>query len=263
MNDRRPSVLERPVIREQFRKELRGRLMSEAVVVLTPRSGRFALGRFSFPVVLRPALAVAAIAVLLFAGATSAAASSLPGDPLYAVKRATEDLQLALSFDGTARLHLLSELADRRLAELADVSEQRPSAASTATQDYADAAEKVALALADARVSNNNNDNQQSGEVEAAQDRRLKVLDSIKETVPSSARGGVERLLQREKGRRSTTPTTAPTTTAPATVPQTGDEQNSDSGGNTKATPRPATPTQQRATPKPSSSDDGNNEHRD
>ncbi len=55
MTDQRSPLLERPVMREQFRKELRGRLMSEAVVVLAPRPSRF-----SFPPMLRPALAAAA-----------------------------------------------------------------------------------------------------------------------------------------------------------------------------------------------------------
>src|SRR5256886_9960272 len=104
MNERRPPVLERPVLREQFRKELRGRLMSEAAVVLAPRPSWF-----SFPAILRPAFAAAAILVLVLAGATSAAASSLPGDALYVVKRTSEDVQVALTFDEVARMELRSE----------------------------------------------------------------------------------------------------------------------------------------------------------
>jgi len=142
MTEKRSPLLERPVLREQFRKELRGRLMSEAVVALAPRPGRF-----SFPAILRPALAAAAILVLVSAGATSAAASSLPGDPLYAVKRASEDVRLALTFDDVARTQLLSDLTDRRLEELAEIAKRRPSSAPTATQEYADAVNNFADAL--------------------------------------------------------------------------------------------------------------------
>ena len=124
MNERRPPVLERPVMREQFRKELRGRLMSEAAVVLAPRPSWF-----SFPAILRPAFAAAAILVLVLAGATSAAASSLPGDALYVVKRTSEDVQVALTFDDVTRMQLLARLADRRLEELAEIATQRPSSA--------------------------------------------------------------------------------------------------------------------------------------
>src|SRR5436853_4698152 len=142
MNERRPPVLDRPVMREQFRKELRGRLMSEAAVVLAPRPSWF-----SFPAILRPALAAAAILVLVLAGATSAAASSLPGDPLYGVKRASEDVQLALTFDDEARMQLLSDLTDRRLAELAEIANERPGSAPTATAEYSDAVDKFADAV--------------------------------------------------------------------------------------------------------------------
>ncbi len=146
MNERRPPVLERPVMREQFRKELRGRLMSEAAVVLAPRPSWF-----SFPAILRPAFAAAAILVLVLAGATSAAASSLPGDALYVVKRTSEDVQVALTFDDVTRMQLLARLADRRLEELAEIATQRPSSAPTATQEYADAVERFANALDDLR----------------------------------------------------------------------------------------------------------------
>lgn len=259
MIENRSPRLARPVMREQFRKELRGRLMSEAVVVLAPRQARFSLGRFSFPLIFRPALAGLVVLALAFAGATSAAASSLPGDPLYGVKRASEDVRLALAFDGSTRLQLLSELADRRLTELVEVSQQRPSAAPAATQQYADASDKVARAIADARVSTDTSDDQQGAEAEADQDRRLKILDAVKETIPNNARVGVDQLLQREKDRQTQTPA------APSTPEAQNTEEPSSAGGDgTKATPGLATPKpEQRATPRPNPSDDGNNEHRD
>jgi hypothetical protein len=254
MNDRRSPLLERPVMRDQFRKELRGRLMSEAVVALAPQRGRF-----SFPTILRPAFAAAALLVLVLAGATSAAASSLPGDPLYAVKRASEDVRLALSVDGSARLQLLSELADRRLTELAEVAQERPSAAPAATQQYAEALDKVARALDDARVLTDSTNDEQKGQVEEAQGRRLKTLDAIKETIPVNARAGVDRLLQREKDRRTQAPS------GPSTTEVQNTERPSPEGGNgKKATPRAATPNpEQRATPRPNPTDGGDDQHRD
>ncbi len=249
MTEKRRLLLERPVMRDQFRNELRGRLMSEAAVVLVPRSPRFSL-----PALLRPALAGAVIVVLVIAGATSAAASSLPGDPLYAVKRASEDARLAVTFDQVSRLLLLSELADRRLDELAEVAQQRPAAAPTATQQYADAVEKVAQALEETNGSNNDANNQQGQNVEAAQAKRLATLDSIKGTIPDNARSGVEKLIQREKSRHTGIPTTPP-----ATAPKTDEPQGG--GDGSKATPRPATPNPQRATPAatPRSGSDGGN----
>ena len=199
MNERRPPVLERPVMREQFRKELRGRLMSEAAVVLTPRPSWF-----SFPAILRPALAAAAILVLVLAGATNAAASSLPGDPLYAVKRTSEDVQLALTFDEVARMQLLARFADRRLEELAEIAKQRPSSAPTATQEYADAVERFANALDDVRNADNEDKrNAAQALAEAARDKHKAVLDAVKDQLPEVDQSDVQKVIDREEERTS------------------------------------------------------------
>jgi len=199
MNERRPPVLERPVMREQFRKELRGRLMSEATVVLAPRPSWF-----SFPAILRPAFAAAAILVLVLAGATSAAASSLPGDALYVVKRTSEDVQVALTFDEVARMELLARLADRRLDELAEIAKQRPSSAPTATQEYADAVERFANALDDVRNADSEDKrNAAQALAEAAREKHKAVLDAVKGQLPEVDQSDVQKVIDREQERTS------------------------------------------------------------
>lgn len=199
MTERRSTLLERPVMREQFRKELRGRLMSEAVVVLAKRPSRF-----SFPMVLRPALATAAALVLVLAGATSAAASSLPGDALYGVKRASEDVRLALTLDVEARTQLLSELTDRRLEELAEIAKRRPSSAPTATQEYADAVERFADSLDDLKnaVSEDKRAAAQAL-AEAARAKHKAVLDAVKDKLSEDDQTDVQKVIDREQERTS------------------------------------------------------------
>ena len=199
MNEKRSALLERPVMREAFRKELRGRLMSEAVVALAPSRGQF-----SFPLMLRPALAAAAILVLVFAGATSAAASSIPGDPLYGLKRATEDVRLALTFDDLARTQLLSELTDRRLEELAAVAKRRPSSAPTATQEYADAVNNFANALDRLRDADSEDKrNAAQALAEAARAKHKAVLDAVKNELPQDAQPDVQKVNDDEQERTS------------------------------------------------------------
>ncbi|MEK6227050.1 MAG: DUF5667 domain-containing protein [Chloroflexota bacterium] len=223
MTEKRPPFLERPVMRDQFRKELRGRLMSEAVVVLAPRPSRF-----SFPAILRPALAAAAILVLVLAGATSAAASSLPGDPLYAVKRATEDVRLALTFDDVARTQLLSELTDRRLEELAEIAKHRPSSAPTATQEYADAVNNFANALDELRAADSEDKrNAAQTLAEAARAKHKAVLDAVKEQLPADAQPEVQKVNDDEQER-----------TSPSHDPGRGG-QGSTGGRPSNASPRP------------------------
>jgi len=197
MTDQRSPLLERPVMREQFRKELRGRLMSEAVAVLAPRPSRF-----SFPAMLRPALAAAAILVLVLAGATSAAASSLPGDALYSLKRASEDVRLALTFDDVARTQLLSELTDRRLEELAEIAKSRPASAPTATQEYADAVNSFANALDELRGADSEDKRSAAQSLAAAARAKHKaVLDAVKEQLPADAQADVQKVNDDEQER--------------------------------------------------------------
>jgi hypothetical protein len=199
MSEKRSPLLERPVMREQFRKELRGRVMSEAVVVLAPQRRRFSLA-----MILRPALAAAAILVLISAGATSAAASSLPGDALYAVKRAGEDVRLALTFDDVARTQLLSELTDRRLEELAEIAKHRPSSAPTATQEYADAVNNFANALDRLREADSEDKrNAAQALAEAARAKHKAVLDAVKDQLPAEAQSDVQKVNDDEQERTS------------------------------------------------------------
>jgi hypothetical protein len=199
MNENRSPLLERPVMRDQFRKELRGRLMSEAVVVLARRRGRF-----SFQLMLRPALAAMAILVLVLAGATSAAASSLPGDPLYGLKRATENVRVALTFDDVARTALLSEITDRRLEELAEIAKRRPSSAPTATQEYADAVTNFANALDELRNADSEDKrNAAQALAEAARAKHKAVLDEVKDQLPAEAQTDVQKVNDDEQERTS------------------------------------------------------------
>jgi hypothetical protein len=223
MKERRSHLLDRPVMRDQFRRELRGRLMSEAVVVLARRPSRF-----SFPALLRPALAAAAILVLVGAGATNAAASSLPDDPLYGVKRLSEVVQVALTLDDVARMQLLSQLADRRLAELAEIAKHRRSGASTATQEYADAVERFADALDDLReASSEEKRNAAQALAEAARAKHKTVLDEVKGQLPAADQSDVQDVIEREEER-----------TSPATNPGRGGTGGRPSDVSPRQTPR-------------------------
>jgi len=74
--------------------------------------------------VFRLALALALSGGLLVAGIVGASAQSLPGDPLYQVKRGVEGVQLAVTLDPAANTRLRLEMANRRLAEAQQLSRQ-------------------------------------------------------------------------------------------------------------------------------------------
>ncbi|OLC12533.1 MAG: hypothetical protein AUH67_01425 [Chloroflexi bacterium 13_1_40CM_4_69_19] len=191
-------------MRRKFRKELRARLMSEAAEVLAPRPQRQWLFAAAW---LRPALAAAVLAVFVVVGATSAAASSLPGDPLYGVKRASEDVQLALTFDDVARMQLLSDLTDRRLAELAEIAKDRPSSAPTATAEYSDAVDKFADAVDKLRDADNDEKRDAAQAVaDAAREKHKVVLDAVRDRLPENAQPEVQRVIEKEEQRTTSDP---------------------------------------------------------
>ena len=231
MSERPRTMLERPVMREAFRKELRARLMSEAAVALAPRDKRTFVELLFAQRWLRPAFATAAVLVLAVAGATTAAASSLPGQPLYAVKRLSENVHVALTFDDVARLRLLSELADRRLDELAQLAAQRSSSAPTATTEFADAVEKFQDEVDRLRAADSDEKREAAQAVaEAARNKHRAVLDAVKEKVPESARERLEQAIERESA---------------------DDSAGGDGDRTPNVTPRES-PAQQRTTPRPS-----------
>jgi hypothetical protein len=178
--------------------------MSEAARAHDPRPQRQWL--FAGPW-LRPAFAAAVLAVLVVAGATSAAASSLPGDPLYAVKRAGEDVQLAFTFDDVARMHLLSVITDRRLAELAEISKERPASAPTATAEYSDAVDKFADAVDQLRDGESDETRDAAQAVaDAAREKHKPVLDAVKERLPENAQPEVQKVIEKEEQRTTSEP---------------------------------------------------------
>ena len=71
--------------------------------------------------VLAASLAVALGLTLGAAGVLNASAASLPGQPLYALKRTVEQTQLLLAFDGATREELATDFSERRVNEVRDL----------------------------------------------------------------------------------------------------------------------------------------------
>ena len=100
-----------------FRLSARNRLLAAAA---RAKARRATPAGFFERLALRPRLALAATVALVAAlglGATVAAAGSLPGEPLYALKTGSEQVALAVTVDPAANARLRLEFADRRLVE--------------------------------------------------------------------------------------------------------------------------------------------------
>jgi hypothetical protein len=184
-----------PKLREEFRRELRARLMQEAVTALAPRRRETA---WTF---LRPALGVGLAAILLVAGAGTAAAGSVAGDLAFPLKKALENVQLALTFGDVQRVELLGQIADRRLAELKVVADRNDeSNAPTASEEFAAAVARFRAAVDAVQQAAPEDKSEAVQElVDAARAKHEAVLDEVQRMIESEpAQEAIERAKDTE-----------------------------------------------------------------
>ncbi len=187
--------LPEPRIRDEFRRELRARLMREAAVTLAPKRRDTAWTAW-----LRPALAAGLAALVLLFGAGSAAAGSMPGDVTFGLKRAVEEVRVALAFDDVDRVRVLAEIADRRLAELENVA-ARDDKAPTASEEYARAVTRFREAVAALQQAAPEDDKSELAQdvADAAREKHEIVLEGLRGRLSKEARDSVDRATEEER----------------------------------------------------------------
>ena len=191
MSDRFPE----PRMRDEFRVALRQKLILEAQTALDPAQRRGTAWTTRW---LRPAIGIGIAGLVLIAGAGTAAADSLPGDPAFALKKAVEDVQVAFTFDDVERVQLLAQITDRRLSELQQVAE-RSDKAPTASQEYADAVTRFRAAVDALQLAApQDKADAAQGVADAARDKHDAVLDVIEPKVPDQAKPALERAKEEE-----------------------------------------------------------------
>lgn len=193
----------RPTVRSEFRKRLRADLMREAVVLAEGRRAQRTSPLAALFVRLRPAAVTAAVALVLVGGSGYAAAGSLPGDPAYGLKRAAEEVELALAAGDDTKVRVLTTQTERRLAEL-QRSASRPDKAPTASAEYQAAVQRLGAAvstLRDAPAGEKRDAAEQV--VEAAREKHVQVLETLRERLPGGAQEKVDRALEQHKANES------------------------------------------------------------
>jgi hypothetical protein len=170
----------------QFRARLQASLQAE----LAPRRRTWGLAW------LLPRLAAVMLAIsLVFGSAVVASAASLPGDPLYGLKRAGEELRLVFATNPAARAALQLELADARLAEMRALGRHGKPVTDRLVRDLA-AAHAAALDAAQAAGD---------AALVASVNQRVSDQDSAAQTILSGGRA------DNSHDAAPNAPTTAPT----------------------------------------------------
>jgi hypothetical protein len=231
-----------PQMRDQFRKELRARLMQEAPTYLNPRRDN-AWSALLRPAFLRPAMAVSLAGLVLIAGAGTAAAGSVPGDPAFVLKRTFEDVQVNLTFDDVQRVQLLAQIADRRLQELQQIANKDDGQQNNKDDKTLAASEEFAKAVAQFRAAVDQVQTVAPADmadkvqkvVEDSREKHGSVVDQIQQKVTSDkAKDAIERAKDEEDK-------------------DTKEEQQGQSGGNDeKRTARPTRSPAPSRSPRPS-----------
>jgi ElaB/YqjD/DUF883 family membrane-anchored ribosome-binding protein len=192
MSNRR---LPEPHLRDEFRRELRARLMQQAAVTLVPKRRDTAWTAW-----MRPAFAAGLAALVLIVGAGSAAANSLPGDATFGLKRAIEEVRVALTFDDVERVRVLAEIADQRLSELEQVA-GRDDKAPTASDEYAQAVTRFRAAVDALQQAAPEEDKSGLAQdvADAAREKHEILLEQLKDRLSDRAKDAVDRAIEEEQ----------------------------------------------------------------
>jgi hypothetical protein len=222
--------------RPEFRAELLSRLLTQV--------GPVAATRHSSPWwalrVPRFALAGVAAIALLFGSSGLAAAGSLPGEPLFGLKRAAEEVALAVSFDDATRIQRLADQVSARLAELRRAEGPgRAAAAVESSRALERLAEAQRAGGADAPASES---------AEDARDQAEAVLRDLEQRLPAEAAEGIRRAIEagppaergprEEPGRPTTPPAERGGRPSASPLPERGVERSTPPGrGATRSAP--------------------------
>lgn len=192
MSNRR---LPEPHLRDEFRRELRARLMQQAAVTLVPKRRDTAWTAW-----MRPAFAAGLAALVLIVGAGSAAANSLPGDATFGLKRAIEEVRVALTFDDVERVRVLADIADQRLSELEQVA-GRDDKAPTASDEYAQAVTRFRAAVDALQQAAPEEDKSGLAQdvADAAREKHEIILEQLKDRLSGRAKDAVDRAIEEEQ----------------------------------------------------------------
>ena len=224
MSERR---LPEPKIRDEFRRELRAQLMREAAITLTGKRRENAWTAW-----LRPAFAAALAALVLVIGAGSAAAGSVPGDVTFGLKRAIEEVRVALTFDEVERVRVLAEITDQRLTELQRVA-ARDDKAPTASEEYALAVTRFRAAVDALQEAAPEDKSELAQDVaDLAREKHEFILEQLKARLSEKAKDAVDRATEEEQ--RDT-----PQITKDKDKQEKKDKGGGQGTGTENATPRP------------------------
>ena len=188
---------------EQYVRNAKLRILNRVKVSVTSNSSKSVQSRRAPHIDFRrrrwsTVIAGVVIAAMLFGsgiGLRQASASALPGDSLYPVKRAGEEIQLAFSFSTDGDMALLYDFAESRLEEAQTLSEEgRYDDLGIALDGFEDAMGMLEEIAQEGEIGNGNID---LAKIQAKHEEHIQVLERVREQVPEHARAAIDHAIER------------------------------------------------------------------
>jgi hypothetical protein len=186
-----------PTLSVSATKAIEQRLLKRATEI---KQSKAKPSRWPLPFSLRPLVTVAAtlivVLVLVLAGGGGivyASTDSLPGSPLYGVKRTTEQVQLFLAPMGTGRAELHIRFAQRRLEEVQALAETK---GQVDEETLAAIAEETELALKEVEGARPAEKSNLLEKLASLTERQQSVLKGVQAKAPEAAQQGLNRALE-------------------------------------------------------------------
>lgn len=139
------------------------------------------------PVMALASLALALVVLLSMTGVVYAASESLPGEPLYGVKRGFERARLSLTVADGARVELLHQYSNERLQEIQALQDS----GNVEILGQAIAEYELQLSQLISGLEPGETDAEQLQEIEASLEHHTTVLEALIETAPEVALPGL------------------------------------------------------------------------
>jgi hypothetical protein len=138
-------------------------------------------------------LVVVLVVSALGTGTAYASQSSLPGEVLYPVKIATENVRRTFTFDDDARIELELSFADTRLEEMEALVSKNPLEIAAAADRYAN---NISTAMEKAEGAGGSGFEERLEAIALSTSRHLSIIDDIDDVVSPAGKGSVGRVAE-------------------------------------------------------------------
>ena len=180
--------------RPEFKAQMMYRIQSELSATKEKRRAKWLPSFKHMPRWAVAALLIVLVLLMAGGGTVAAASNSAPGDTLYPVKLATENVQLALTFSDTGKANLEAKFASRRIDEMERIIDKgNPDLINATIQRFENHLSKIETLSAKIKLGDVKNIAALKQQVTTHYAKDMAVMQRIEQKVPQRAKQAVER----------------------------------------------------------------------